>query len=127
MYKPENYTCVSPYLVVSDARGTIDFLVRVFGAEELSRHTDPANDSRIMHAEVRIDDSIVMLADGNDSWPPLPCNVHVYVADVDAVYERALSVGAESIQEPMQKDDPDRRCGVRDVGGTAWWIATRAG
>lgn len=80
-----------------------------------------------MHAEVRIDDSVVMLADGNADWPPVPSYVHVYVPDVDATYRRALEAGPTSVQEPVQKDDEDRRGGVRDAGGTTWWIVTRVG
>lgn len=80
-----------------------------------------------MHAEVRIDDTVVMLADATADWPPVPSYVHVYVPDVDATYRRALEAGATSVQEPVQKDDEDRRGGVRDAGGTTWWIATRVG
>jgi uncharacterized glyoxalase superfamily protein PhnB len=51
----------------------------------------------------------------------------VYVSDVDAVYKRALAAGATSVQEPVQKADEDKRGGVKDAGGTTWWIATRIG
>lgn len=124
-HKPEGYTSVAPYLIVDGAARTIDFLVRVFGAEELRRFAGP--DGRVMHAEVRIDDTVVMLADGGGDWPPVPANVHVYVPDVDDVYRRALEAGAVSVQEPVKKDDEDRRGGVRDAVGTTWWIATRVG
>ena len=121
-YKPQGYSTVSPYLIVDGAARTIDFLVRVFEAVELRRF--PAPDGKLMHAEVRLGDSVVMLADGSGEWPPVPSNVHVYVADVDAAYRRALAAGATSVQEPVQKDDADKRGGVRDAGGTTWWIAT---
>ena len=65
-----------------------------------------------------------MLADCTEDWPPIPCTVHVYVPDVDATYARALEAGAESVQKPVRKDDPDKRGGVQDAGGTTWWIAT---
>ncbi len=122
-YKPQGYSTVSPYLIVNGASQTIDFLVRVFDAVELRRFPNEAG--KIMHAEVRIDDTVVMLADGGGEWPPIPANVHVYVADVDATYRRALEAGATSVQEPVKKDDEDRRGGVRDAGGTTWWIATK--
>jgi uncharacterized glyoxalase superfamily protein PhnB len=51
--------------------------------------------------------------------------VHVYVSDVDAAYRRALAAGATSVQEPVKKEDEDKRGGVKDAGGTTWWIATR--
>jgi uncharacterized glyoxalase superfamily protein PhnB len=122
-YKPQGYTSVSPYLIVDGASGTIEFLVRVFDAVELRRF--PGADSKLMHAEVRIDDTVVMLADGGAGWPPAPASVHVYVADVDATYRRAMEAGAISVQEPVKKDDEDRRGGVKDAGGTTWWIATK--
>lgn len=124
-YKPAGYTSVAPYLIVDGAARTIDFLSRVFGAEELRRF--PAPDGTVMHAEVRIGDTVVMLTDGAEGWPPVPSHVHVYVEDVDATYRRALDAGAESAQEPVQKDDEDKRGGVKDAGGTTWWIATRVG
>jgi uncharacterized glyoxalase superfamily protein PhnB len=122
-HKPQGYTTVSPYLIVDGASRTIDFLVRVFGAVELRRFPDSSG--KLMHAEVRIDDTVVMIADGSEGWPAIPSHVHVYVADVDATYRRALEAGATSVQEPMKKDDEDKRGGVRDTGGTTWWIATR--
>jgi uncharacterized glyoxalase superfamily protein PhnB len=122
-YKPEGYNSVSPYLVVDGASRTIDFLVRGFGAVELLRI--PGAEGRIMHAEVRIDDTVVMVTDGATGFPPIPSYVHIYVADVDATYRRALEAGATSVQEPVKKHDPDKRGGVKDSGGTTWWIATK--
>lgn len=124
-YKPEGYSSVAPYLIVPNADQTIRFLTEVMGAVELRRIN---NDSGgIVHAEVRIDDSIIMLADAVPEWPPIGAHVYVYVSDVDTVYRRALDSGATSLQEPVQKDDDDKRGGVRDPGGTTWWIATRVG
>lgn len=74
-YKPDDYTTVSPYLVVDGASATIDFLKRVLGAVEIRRFPDAAG--KLMHAEVRIDDSVLMIADGGDGWPPVPSSVHV--------------------------------------------------
>jgi PhnB protein len=122
-YKPDGYSTVSPYLVVRDAADTIAFLVQALDAVELRRFPDA--DGRLMHVEVRIGDSVVMIADGNDAWPPLPAFVHIYVSDVDATYQRALAAGASSVQEPVQKQDEDKRGGVKDAGGTTWWIATK--
>ena len=124
-YKPEQYTSVSPYLVVNGASNTIDFLKRVFAATELRRYAAP--DGRVMHAEVKIDDSVVMIADGAEGWPAIPAHVHIYVRDVDATYKLALAAGAESVQAPMQKEDEDKRGGVKDAGGTTWWISTQIG
>lgn len=122
-YKPANYSTVSPYLIVDGAAGTIEFLKQVFGAEELRCYPTP--DGKLMHAEVRIEDTVVMIADSAEGWPAVPSHVHVYVRDVDATYARALEAGAASAQEPVKKDDEDKRGGVRDAGGTTWWIGTK--
>ena len=122
-FKPESYTTVSPYLIVSDAAATIRFLTAIFGAVELRRFPDA--EGRVMHAEVKIDDTVIMLADAGEGWPPVPSYVHVYVQDVDATYKQALEAGAVSVQEPVKKEDEDKRGGVRDVGGTTWWISTK--
>lgn len=122
-YKPPGYTSVSPYLVVDGASDTIDFLIQVFDAVEIRRFSNESG--KIMHAEVRIDDSVVMLTDGGEGYPPNPSAVYVYVPDVDATYQRAIDAGAASILEPTKKDDPDKRGGVKDAGGTTWWIATK--
>jgi PhnB protein len=122
-HKPEGYTSVSPYLIVNDAAKTIEFLKTVLGGVELRKFPDESG--RLMHAEVRVDDSVVMLADSAPAWPAIAAHVHVYVKDVDTVYRRALEYGATSVQEPVKKDDEDKRGGVRDPGGTTWWISTR--
>ncbi|HYJ80534.1 MAG TPA: VOC family protein [Longimicrobiaceae bacterium] len=124
-HKPEGYTSVAPYLIVDGAARTIEFLVRVFDAVELRQL--PGEGGRLMHAEVRIDDTVVMLADGVEGWPPVPAHVHVYVPDADATYRRALEAGAESVQPPVKQEDEDRRGGVKDAGGTTWWISTKVG
>ncbi len=122
-YKPESYNSVSPYLIVSGADQTIKFLTEVFGAVEIRRFPTP--DGRIMHSEIRLDDTVIMIADSAEGWPAMPAHVHVYVSDVDAVYQRALKAGAESVQEPVKKEDADKRGGVKDAGGTTWWIGTK--
>jgi PhnB protein len=123
-YKPTDYSTVSPYLIVNGAGATIDFLKGVFGAIELRRFPDESG--KLMHAEVRIDDTVIMLADpAPPDWPPITSYVHIYVRDVDATYRKALEAGAVSVQEPIKKQDADKRGGVRDAGGTTWWIATK--
>ena len=122
-YKPNEFNSVAPYLIVDGANRTIDFLIQTFDAVQLRHFTDA--DGKIRHAEVRIDDSVIMLADKAEEWQPMPSYVHIYVPDVEATYRRALDAGAESVQVPMKKDDPDKRGGVKDAGGTTWWIATQ--
>jgi PhnB protein len=124
-HKPDGYPSVSPYLIVGGAARTIQFMKEVFDAVEL--RTFPDDKGKLMHAEVRIDDSVVMLGDSSPNWPQTASQVHLYVRDVDATYRRALAAGATSVQEPIKKDDEDKRGGVKDPGGTTWWIATRVG
>jgi uncharacterized glyoxalase superfamily protein PhnB len=123
-YKPSGYTSVAPYLIVEGAGRLIEFLARAFDAVEVRRFPDPSG--KLMHAEVRIDDTVVMLADSAPDWPPVHAHVHVYVPDVDAAYRRALEAGAQSVQAPVKKEDADKRGGVKDASGITWWIATRA-
>ena len=123
LYKPKGYSTVAPYLVVNGAARTIEFLTNVFGAVNLRQI--PNSNGKVMHAEVRIDDTVIMLTDGEEGWPPIPSHVHVYVADVDDTYQRALKAGATSVQQPMKKGDENKRGAVKDVGGTTWWIATK--
>ena len=123
-YKPEGYSTVSPYLIAAGAQAVIDFLNKAFGARELRRYDMP--DGSIMHAEVRIGDTVVMIGDAGEHWPAVPAHVHVYVDSVDETYRRALDAGGVSVQPPQQKgQDPDRRGGVKDPAGNTWWIATQ--
>ncbi len=124
--KPEGYSTVSPYLVVAGAQQVIDFMKEVFGATELRRYDLP--DGSIMHAEVKIDDTVVMIGDGGDPFPPFPSMLHVYVADVDAVFAKALAAGGESVQAPKQMEgDPDRRGTFKDPAGNFWAVGTQIG
>ncbi len=124
-YKPDGYSSVAVYIMAEGAQRVIDFLKQVFDAEELRRYDKP--DGSIMHAEVRIDDTVIMLADAGSEFPGFPVWLHVYVPDVDATYQRALATGGVSVQEPKQQGDPDRRGGVKDPAGNTWWIATQVG
>lgn len=124
-HKPEGYTTVSPYLIVDAASKAIDFLCDVFDAERVREFPDDSG--RLVHAEVRIGDSILMIADSATSWPAQAAFVHVYVPDVDATYARALKHGAMSVQAPEKKGDEDKRGGVKCAAGITWWIATQVG
>ncbi|HEY6952439.1 MAG TPA: VOC family protein [Bacteroidota bacterium] len=122
-YKPNGYSTVSPYLIVDGAARTIDFLTKVFDAVSLRQIPGP--NGKLMHAEVRIDDTVIMLTDGAEGWPPVPSHVHVYVKNVDETYKRALEVGTASVQEPIKGGDENKRAAVKDEGGTTWWISTK--
>lgn len=87
----------------------------------------PNDAGKLIHSEVCIDDSVVMIADSGEGWQPMPAHahVHIYVKDVDATYKHAIAAGAISVQEPIKKNDEDNRGSVKDAGGTTWWIATK--
>lgn len=119
---PEGFHTVTPYLLVENAAKVIDFMKQAFDGEEIERMTQP--DGGIMHAEVKIGDSVVMMGEARGEWKALPCSMYVYVDDTDAVYERALQAGAASVMEPMDQFYGDRNAGVRDPSGNLWWIAT---
>ena len=119
---PAGYHAVTPYLIVRDVEGVIDFLKKTFDAEEVMRSSNPEGDIR--HAEVRIGDSVVMMGGASDEWQAMPAALYVYVADVDASYRRALEAGGTSLGEPDDKDYGDRNAGVRDASGNCWWIST---
>ena len=124
-YKPDGFPSLSPYLVADGAQRVIDFLVAALDGEPGRRFDRP--DGTVMHAEVRLDDSVVMVTDAVEGYPAAPAMLHLYVPDVDAAYRRALAAGATSVQAPAQGDDPDRRGGVLGPAGNTWWIATQVG
>jgi PhnB protein len=123
-HQPAGYPTVSVYMMADGAPRVIDFLLQVFDGEVVMRMD--RDDGSVMHAAMRIGDSVVMLSDGSGDYPPFPVWLHVYVRDVDATYRRALEHGAVSVQSPSEKGDGDRRAGVRDPAGNTWWIATPA-
>lgn len=119
---PDGYRTVTPYLKADDASAILSFLERAFGATILQRALGP--DGKVMHAEARIGDSMVMLADANDQWPAAPATLYLYVEDVDSVYRQAIEAGARSILEPQDMFYGDRSGGITDPAGNQWWIAT---
>ena len=121
-YKPEGFSTVTPYLVVDGADKLINFLKAAFQAEEKLRV--PTDDGKIRHAEVRLGDSVIELADANERYGPTQVSLHIYVPDCDAVYTRAIKAGGTSIDELADKSHGERSGGVLDPCGNQWWIAT---
>ena len=119
---PAGYHTITPYLVVADGEGLHTFLRQAFGAEILSRALRP--DGTIANAEVRIGDSMVMVAQAKEPWTPMPTGFYLYVPDTDAVYQAALAAGGTSTMEPSDQFYGDRNAGVQDAWGNNWWVAT---
>ena len=122
---PDQYHSAQPYLLVDDASRLMEFMKATFGAEDLG--TMPTPEGKIGHAEMRIGDTIVMLADASTAEGvsgAMPSTVVTYVEDCDATYERALDAGAKSIREPQDMFYGDRSAGVADPVGNHWWIHT---
>ncbi len=128
---PEGFHTVTPYLVVGDAAGTIEFYKEAFGATELFRQADA--DGRVRHAEVVIGDSPVMLTDEAPEFGmsgPLvmggsPVSIFLYVEDADDLFDQAIAAGAEEVEAVKDQPEGDRRGGVRDPFGYTWWLATQ--
>lgn len=120
---PTGYHTVTPVLTVHGAAKLIDFLKQAFDAKETFRLPGP--DGAVIHAEVKIGDSMIMLGEATDQWKPMPATVALYVEDADAWYQRALRTGATSVREPSDQFYGDRSAGVKDFAGNHWWIHTR--
>ena len=127
---PEGYHSITPYLIVKGASDAIEFYKNAFGASELFRMAQP--DGRVGHAEIRIGDSTIMLADefpemGHKSPNALggsPVSLLVYVEDVDTVFARAVEAGAAEDRPVEDKFYGDRGGSVIDPFGHIWHIAT---
>jgi len=119
---PAGYHTITPYLVVQGVAQLMDFLKQAFDAREIMRM--PLPDGTIMHAEVKIGDSTLMMGEARGEFKPMPGALYLYVADADATYTRALQAGATSTMEPADQFYGDRSAGVRDPVGNHWWIAT---
>ena len=118
---PEGFHTVTPSLVVNDAAKLIDFIKAGLGGNEVMRMPGPGG--KIMHAEVKIGDSIVMLTDAMQQ-SPTTTSLFLYVNDVDATYQRAVKAGGKSEREPTNMFWGDRVAEVSDQFGNRWSIAT---
>jgi PhnB protein len=123
-FKPNGYNSVSPYFIIKGAQRFVDLMKNLFDAEELRRFENA--DGTIMHAEIKIDDSVIMLGDASDKWPPQPIVMHVYVADVDSIFQKAVEAGCEIVETPATREgDPDKRGTFKDFWGNMWSLGTQ--
>ncbi|MFY9690076.1 MAG: VOC family protein [Candidatus Acidiferrales bacterium] len=120
----EGFRTVTPYLVIPDAARWLDFVKQAFGAEEHFRAKRPGAEDVIMHAEVKIGDSMLEVADANPEYPPTPSTLLLRVSDPDAVYARAIEAGATVFDAVTDHDYGSRGGTVRDSSGNRWHIFT---
>ena len=119
MKLPQGHQTVMPYLILPGVAEFIEFATKVFNAKTLAVH--PADGGGIMHAEINIEGSTIMMGDSSERWEPRPASLYIYSEDVDSAYKRALTHGAKTILEPEDKPY-GRSCGVGDPFGNVWWI-----
>ena len=118
---PEGYQTITPYLILKNAAAFIEFTQKVFNAEVLNKHM--RDETVIMHAEVKIGDSIIMFADSTEQYPPQPAGFFIYVNNADEVYDDALANGAFAVT-PVSDQPYGRSGGVKDAFENTWWITT---
>ncbi len=127
---PEGYRTATPYLIVQGAAQAIEFYKHAFGATEMLRMADPQG--RVGHAEIRIGDSVIMLADehpgmgyrGPRALGGSSVSILLYLEDVDTVFERAVKAGARALRAVTDQFYGDRSGTLEDPFGHVWTIAT---
>jgi uncharacterized glyoxalase superfamily protein PhnB len=123
-FKPKGYNSVSPYFIVDGADRFIELMKQIFEAKPLREYRMP--DGSIMHAEIQIDDSVIMLGNSSEKYPPVPIVMHVYVADVDETFKKAIDAGCDIVEPPKEREgDPDRRATFKDFAGNLWSVGTQ--
>ena len=120
---PDGFHTITPYLVVDGAEKIISFMKEAFGAQAVFEPM-MRPDGKVMHAEFKIGDSIVMISDASERAKATSAMLYLYVPNVDAVYQKALKAGGTSLMEPADQFYGDRSGGVTDPAGNQWHIAT---
>ena len=118
----DGFHAITPYLFAQNASRLIEFISAAFGGELTFSKARP--DGAIMHAEMRVGDSMLMLADAVEQFGAMPTSVYLYVTDCDTVYQSALGTGGVSVFPIMTLPSGERYGGVKDPCGNVWWVAT---
>lgn len=119
---PDGQRSVTPYLLIAGAASFIEFAENVFGARV--RLSMPMPDGKVGHSELELGDSVLMVADATDEYPAVKSSIHLYLDDVDAVFNRALAAGATATMELADQFYGDRAATIVDPFGNQWWLAT---
>jgi len=117
---PEGFNNVIPYLMCKDSSKVIEFCQKTFDAKVDGVHKN--ENGSVMHASIHIRDSAIMLSDANETHPPSPSMMYIYVNNVDEVYDKAIAAGGVSLREPTNEFYGDRSAGFKDSSGNSWWI-----
>ncbi|HEX8376885.1 MAG TPA: VOC family protein [Pedobacter sp.] len=118
---PEGYQTVMPYLILHQASEFLSFTQKTFNAVEKMKHLN--DDGSIMHAEVQIGESTIMVGNSSEQYPAQTAGLYVHVENADESYKAALENGATSVLEPRDQDY-GRSGGVLDPCGNTWWITS---
>lgn len=123
-YKPKNYNSLAPYLIVDDAEKLVDLLKIVFEAKELKRYD--REDGSIMHIELQLDDSVVMISDSTEDYPAITTMLNMYVPNVHKTYDLAIKNNCMPLEQPTSQDgSPDIRGAFMDYAGNYWSVSTQ--
>ena len=118
---PENYPTVMPYLIIKNAAAFIEFMQDVFDALLSGKHM--RDEKLIMHAELKIGNSSIMLADSTDQYALSNAGLFIYVEDADTTYKKAINKGSTVITE-LSDQSYGRAGGIKDPFGNTWWITS---
>lgn len=122
MKPPRGFLPLTPYFTVADVDRLIAFTIAVFDARIIKENRYP--DGRVQHVRLAVQDSLIMLNQASDDFPATVSQMHLYVDDVEATYDRALNAGATSIMQPMLRPHRDRMAGFIDPENNIWWVAS---
>jgi PhnB protein len=122
---PEGYTAITPWIISPDSARLITFLTNAFGAEEIPGSRMLSPEGKIVHVEVQLDDSIIMLFDAAKSWPPTPAFIRLFVDNCEKIYNQAMKAGARGVTKPTMLSFGDKVARIADPFGNVWWIQER--
>jgi PhnB protein len=122
---PSNYSRIDPWVISRDSNAEIEFMRRAFGAEERPHSRMLNAEGKIVHVEVELAGSVVMMFDTQPGWPDLPSHLRVYVEDAQASVDSAVAAGARVVTRPTVLAFGERVARVRDPQGHLWWIHER--
>lgn len=120
---PQGFRSITPYLHVEDLPNLMGFLMHAFGAKEITKSR--TREGKIANACMQIGDSFIEMSEVQTGYKAMPCAIHLYVEDADAVFKKAVEVGAMAVMEPVTQFYGDREAFVIDPSGNHWYIATR--